>query len=68
LESCIINKKKPFPTQANHQLNYLTSETGYLTLNGNIEGQNIQVRLTQLEVNKLPLLLPDFSWTINEIP
>lgn len=54
-------------TLIEYPLEYQQSERGDLTLNGFIEDQNIQVRLTQLDWEQLPLLKQDFSWTIDAI-
>lgn len=54
-------------TLIEYRLEYTTTTTGNLILSGNLEGQNIQVRLTALDWKKLPLLKQDFNWTIDAI-
>jgi hypothetical protein len=54
-------------TLVEYQLKYTESATGDLQLRGNIEGQDIQVRLRQLDWRKSPLLKQEFNWTIDAI-
>jgi len=66
LESQIFSLKHT-ETLEEYYLEYQLSDGGHLTLKGFIEQQNIQIRLNQLDLNKLPLLTPSFSWTIDAI-
>jgi hypothetical protein len=54
-------------TLIEYQLEYTTTTTGNLILSGNLEGQNIQARLTTVDWKQLPLLKQDFNWTIDAI-
>jgi hypothetical protein len=54
-------------TLVEYYLEYTQSTTGNLILRGNLEGQDIQVRLAPLDWKQLPLLKQDFNWTIDAI-
>lgn len=54
-------------TEIEQHLEYVKSARGDLRLEGNLEGQEIQVQLKQIDWRNLPLLKRDFNWTIDAI-
>lgn len=54
-------------TLVEYPFRYQVTNTGDLILIGKLEGQSIEVRLKELNWRKMPLLAPNFSWTIDAI-